>query len=121
MSRRAARGQLAERRVFDWLCRRGFVPVASNFRCRFGELDLIMLDGETLAVIEVRSRTSAAYVAPALSVDGRKQAKIIRSAEYFCARNAQYADLPVRFDVAAVTGDDDATLEYIADAFQADD
>lgn len=121
MNRRATRGRNAERRARDWLCARGLVPVASNYRCRYGELDLVMLDGETLAVVEVRSRTTASFVSPELSVDARKQAKIIRSAESFCACNPRFAGLPVRFDVVAVTGDDGATLEHITDAFTADD
>lgn len=121
MRRRAQRGRRAEQTAHGWLRARGFAPVAKNFRCRYGELDLVMLDGDVLVVVEVRSRADARFVAPQLSVDPRKQVKIIRSAECFLNRHPQFAHLPVRFDVVAITGSDGEQLEHLPNAFEPDD
>lgn len=121
MTRRAERGRRAERAAAERLCRLGYEPVARNFRCRYGELDLVMLDGPTLVIVEVRSRTSARFVAPEMSVDPRKQAKIARSAEYFLIRHPRLAHHAVRFDVVAITGEDGEQIEHITNAFEPDE
>jgi putative endonuclease len=92
--------------------------VARNFRCRSGEIDLIMLDRQCLAFIEVRCRRSGRFVAPADTVDYRKQRKLIRTAAMFVARERRYAALRMRFDVIAIEGDG---VRWIRDAFRPDD
>ena len=62
-----ARGQQAEALALSWLQQRGLVCVARNYRCRMGEIDLIMHDGTTLVFVEVRQRGDAAC-----RMDGRK-------------------------------------------------
>lgn len=92
--------------------------MARNFRCRSGEIDLIMLDRDCLAFVEVRCRRSSRFVAPADTVDYRKQRKLILTAAIFLARERRYATLRVRFDVIAIDGDD---VRWIRDAFRPDD
>ena len=116
-----ALGDHAEQQAFCYLKDRGLRPVARNFRSRGGEIDLIMLDGECLTFIEVRCRRSTHFTAPELTVDHRKQRKIIRTAALFGARNRTFANHVMRFDVVAIEGEDPPTIEWIRDAFRPDD
>ncbi|MBT8144062.1 MAG: YraN family protein, partial [Gammaproteobacteria bacterium] len=97
---------------------RGLQLVARNFRCRSGELDLIMRSDDLLVVVEVRSRSHDRHLSPSDSIDRRKQVKIVRATEYFLARHAALAHLPVRLDVISITGDQ---IDWIPDAFTAED
>lgn len=121
MSGRAAQGHSAETAALQWLQQRGLKPLARNYRCRFGELDLILRDGPTVAVVEVRSRVDASFVRPELSIDWRKQGKIVRSTESFLGQHPRLALCPVRFDVIAVTGTNHEQIEWIRNAFEPDD
>ena len=76
--------------------------VKQNFRTRFGEIDLIMKDGETLTFVEVRYRKNATYGSPCESVNTSKQKKIIKSAEIFLMQNNGW-HLNSRFDVIAIS------------------
>ena len=111
-------GDAAEQRALQFLVREGLKPVTRNFRRRGGEIDLIMMHGNCLTFIEVRYRTSVRYSSPALSVDHRKQQKLIRTAAMFIAREHRYANSPVRFDVVAITGGTKNAIEWIQDAFR---
>ena len=115
------RGQRAELQASRFLRDRGLVPVARNFRRRGGEIDLIMLDGDCLVFVEVRSRRSARFAAPELTVDRCKQRKLIGTAALFVARNRRFACLPMRFDVIAIDGDRAPGIRWITDAFRPDD
>ena len=116
-----ALGDHAEQQALCYLKDRGLRPVARNFRSRGGEIDLIMLDGECLTFIEVRCRRSTHFTAPGLTVDHRKQRKIIRTAALFGARNRTFANNVMRFDVVAIEGEDPPTIKWIRDAFRPDD
>jgi putative endonuclease len=96
-------------------------PVARNFRSRGGEIDLIMLDGDCLVFIEVRCRTSGAFTHPALTVDRRKQRKVVRTAALFVAARPRLALCTMRFDVVAVQGQDESGISWVRDAFRPDD
>ena len=111
-------GDRAEKKALRFLIREGLTPVTRNFRTRGGEIDLIMLHGDCLAFIEVRYRNSSRFTRPALTVDHRKQNKILRTAALFLAHNRRYADHVMRFDVIAIEGDDDRSIEWILDAFR---
>jgi putative endonuclease len=111
-------GRDAEQRAFRYLLERGFRPIARNFRCRGGEIDLIMLDGDCLTFVEVRYRSSSAFAAASDTVDRHKQKKIIRTAATFLTKNTRFANFTMRFDVIAVEGVADLTVQHIADAFR---
>ena len=123
MGRRATGplGARAESAAFDYLLRQGLQPVARNFRCRGGEIDLIMLHNGCLAFVEVRYRTTSNFVRPGDTVDHRKQRKIIRTAAMFGARNRRFANHTMRFDVVAIEGEDRPSIRWIRDAFRPDD
>lgn len=95
------RGQQAERQALDWLRAQGHVLVMQNFRCKGGEIDLIVLDHDTLAIIEVRARKSRAFGGAAGSVTHTKQRRIIHATRHFLVQHPQHAQRPIRFDVLA--------------------
>ena len=112
-------GAGAEKLAARYLAERGLEPVARNFRCRGGEIDLIMMHGDCLTFVEVRYRRSSRFSSPAPTVDYRKQRKILRTAALFLARHKRYADCTTRFDVVAISGDGD--VDWIQDAFRPGD
>ncbi len=103
LSAKQRSGQLWERKALAHLGRRGLVPVESNFRCRGGEIDLIMRDGETLVFIEVRQRAAATHGGAAASIGAAKQRRLVRAAQTYLQRFA--APPACRFDVVAVDGE----------------
>lgn len=111
-------GRQAEQLAFDYLIERGLRPVARNFHSRGGEIDLIMLDGNCLTFIEVRYRAATTFIAASHTVDHRKQRKIIRTAAMFIARNRRFSAYTMRFDVVAIEGPAEQTVEWIQDAFR---
>ena len=111
-------GRQAERTALEHLVRKGLTPIDKNFRHRGGEIDLIMLHDHCLVFVEVRYRTSCRFSNPELTVDSRKQRKIIATAALYLARSTRYSDHTVRFDVVAVTGSTDPTVLWIRDAFR---
>ncbi len=125
MVRKDARvvGADAEIFAYRYLKQQGLIPVRRNFRCRLGELDLIMKDGRCLVVVEVRFRGSKSLVTAGLTIDNRKQQKIIRTTAMFLAWNDRFANHPIRFDVLGI--DIDArgaqSIEWIKDAFRPGD
>lgn len=121
MTRRAV-GQRIEGQVANYLRRRGLKLIARNYACRFGEIDLVMRHGDVIAFIEVRGRTSTAFLAPAQSIDARKQRRLALTAGRFLQAHPQLAGFPARFDVVAATGPNYRTAyEWIQGAFSVDD
>ena len=117
MTSRVAQGTAAEDLALRYLEVRGLTLVMRNFRCRTGELDLIMRDGEHLVFVEVRSRRHARYGTPAESVTRTKQQRLLRAAALYLQR--QRLDLPCRFDVVAILhAEGEPQVEWIRDAFQ---
>ncbi len=111
-------GQLAEDRVLAYLQAQGLALVERNYRCRGGEIDLVMRDGAKLVFVEVRYRASQAFGGALASVGSRKQARLVNAAAHYLA--AKRIDRPVRFDVAAVSGaPSKLEIQWIKDAFQA--
>lgn len=117
MTSRVAQGNAAEELACRYLEAQGLVLVTRNFRCRVGELDLIMRDAEQLVFVEVRSRRHSRYGTPAESVTRTKQQRLLRAAAFYL--QGQRLDLPCRFDVVAILqAEDGPCVEWIRDAFQ---
>ena len=89
-------------------------PRERNFRCKFGEVDLIAEKDGYLVFVEVKYRSTARYGMPSEAVDARKQRRICNVASFYLYRNHLPADTPVRFDVAAVS---EQSMEMIENAF----
>ncbi|WP_211461203.1 YraN family protein [Collimonas silvisoli] len=116
LSPRQASGQIAEARALSYLQQHGLKLIEQNFRCKGGEIDLILAEpaSDLLVFVEVRQRSSPRYGGAAASVTRSKQAKLIVAAQIFLQR---YADPPAcRFDVVAIEGD---AIEWIRQAFEA--
>jgi putative endonuclease len=117
MDRREA-GNEAEEAALAHLKRSGLKLIARNYRCKAGEIDLIMLDGETLALIEVRFRATSDFDGPAASVTQRKRRRIIQAAGHLLLTRADLRRHPARFDVIGVSpGLRGAHIEWIKAAF----
>jgi putative endonuclease len=113
-SPRQLEGAAAEERALAYLQQQGLTLNGRNFRCKGGEIDLVMRAGETLVFIEVRQRSSGRYGGAAASVTATKQARLIRAAQFYLQR---YRFPPAcRFDVIAIDGDH---IEWLHDAFGA--
>ncbi len=108
------RGEQAENDAEKFLTGKGFTTVARNYRCKSGEIDLIMEDGDTLVMVEVRYRKNDTYGSALESITPRKQARIIAAASHYLT--AKRIDRPVRFDVIAISGNN--TLNWVHNAFQ---
>ena len=122
MSETRRRGAAMEDAARTQLLRAGLVEVAANANYRVGELDLVMLDGDTLVFVEVRYRRSGEYGGGAASIDRGKRRKLVRAAEVFLLRNPRFADAPCRFDVVEASGDPEAPeLNWMRDAFRVGD
>jgi len=115
---RKAAGVLGEELALAHLQAHGLKLVTRNYRCKLGEIDLVMLDGATLVLTEVRYRSSQDYGGAAASVDWRKQRRLANAAEHLLMKRAELKRYPARFDVVAVTMDAaDARIEWIKRAF----
>ena len=107
-------GKQAESVAAAWLQQRGLRLIARNWQCRFGELDLVLQDGATLVFAEVRLRSSDRFGGAAASVDRRKQAKLIATAQLYLAGRPSR---PCRFDVVLMRDASGAGMEWIRHAF----
>jgi putative endonuclease len=104
MSKRAARqglGRTGERLAAEALIRRGYCIVEQNFRCSYGEIDLIAEDGHDLIFVEVKTRRGNTYGLPEEAVTIRKQHKIIQVASYYLDLHA-CSERSWRIDIVAV-------------------
>lgn len=104
------------------LQRAGLVPIARNFACRHGELDLVMRDRDVIVFVEVRYRRRGAtsrFGGGVDSVGPHKRARLARAANAYLAAHPQFAHCACRFDVVAIgEGDAAPTLEWIRNAFE---
>ena len=97
-------GRDAEARALTFLLKQGLTLIEKNFRCRVGEIDLIMRDAHMLVFIEVRSRKDRRFGGAAASVGPVKQQRLWRSATFYLLR---FRKPPVcRLDLVAIDGDD---------------
>ncbi len=113
------KGAREEDLALAFLQKQGLQLIQRNVRAPGGELDLVMRDAEHLVIVEVRKRSHPGYGSAADSVDARKQAKVIRAAQGLLARNPKLVQLPARFDVVALDGQDN--IDWIQAAFDASD
>lgn len=104
-------GAQVENLAEKWLRKKGLKLLHKNFRCKCGEIDLIMLDKNTIAFIEVRLRTNKSFATGAETVTYQKQQKIINTANYYLQRNTKMIERPIRFDVISVSRKQTGTID----------
>ncbi len=107
-------GKAAERAASAHIKKHGAYCIEQNFRCKFGEIDLIVEDGNTLVFVEVRLRKNSDYGSAVESVTPAKQAKLRITAQHYLAKRRIGDAKPVRFDVIGITAGD---IQWIKDAF----
>ena len=112
-------GSLAELHAREYLVSQGLQWLASNYRCRMGEIDLIMRDGDYLVFVEVRARTSNAFGGAMASVTNSKRQKLIKTASLYLLVNQLYDTQPIRFDVLSLEGVP-PNIGWIKNAFGSD-
>lgn len=111
-------GFAAEQRALDHLTRHGLKLIETNYRSRFGEIDLILRDGDVLVFTEVRMRSSNDFGGAGASITVAKQAKLIKTAHQYLT---QFARPPAcRFDAVLLGAALDGAIEWIKNAFSTD-
>jgi putative endonuclease len=112
--------QRTEQQALDYLKAQGLSLVERNYRCRHGEIDLVMQHQVAIVFVEVRFRKRGRFASAAHSVDGRKQRKLCRTAAHFLRLHPRFRNSPVRFDVVAFDGPthDNFELQWLPDAFR---
>ena len=113
---RALDGAAAEALAATFLERQGLRVLERNYRCRMGEIDLILADGAALVFAEVRFRSSGAFGGAAASVTRAKQRKLLAAAGHYLAGKPER---PCRFDVVVLDRLAPDAVEWIRDAFSA--
>jgi putative endonuclease len=102
----------------SYLRDRGMEILASNYRCRMGEIDLIGKIDKMLVFCEVKYRKNKRTGDPSEAVDARKQRKIFQVASYYMKQYHCPANTPCRFDVIAMTGEgEQLEIRWIPNAF----
>ena len=109
-------GEIAEHKALQFLLSQGLSSVSRNYRCKQGEIDLIMRHDTALVIVEVRYRKSAKYGSAVETVTAKKQSRIIAATCHYLKAN-KLTGQAIRFDVVAMTGD--ANLNWVQNAFQA--
>lgn len=106
-------GQGGEDQALAYLQAQGLALVARNFRCKSGEIDLIMRERQTLVFVEVRKRAKGRFGSAADSITPAKQRKLMLAAQFYLLR---FATAPAcRFDVIAIDGEQ---LSWIKNAIE---
>ena len=107
-------GAQAEQVAAQYLQQQGLNLLQSNYRCRFGEIDLIMGDGRTLVFVEVRYRRNKSFGGAIESITHAKREKLLRAARHYMAARKEFP--ACRFDAVLLNGDT-KELEWIENAF----
>ncbi|MDR3248137.1 MAG: YraN family protein [Treponema sp.] len=114
-------GRAGERYAAKALEEAGMRILASNFRSRRGEVDLVAQDGDTIAFIEVKTWASQGIAGLEYSVGNEKQRRIIETAKYFLVGHREYNEMAIRFDVIFIENKLSSpvkpVIHYLASAF----
>lgn len=107
-----------EQATESYLRGHGLETLCRNYRCRRGEIDLVMRDRDFIVFVEVRYRANAEFGDPLETITASKQRRIIAAATHYLAGEPRYKHSPCRFDAVGVTGTG-SSIEYdwIRDAF----
>lgn len=95
-------GQQGEFLAKIWLTGHGWQHVYSNYRCPYGEIDLILQQNDQLSIVEVRCRKQGCFGGAIDTINGAKQRKIGRTAQYFMQHHHEFDQFSIRFDVVAI-------------------
>lgn len=99
-------GTKYEKRALIYLEQQGYQILEKNYRCRTGEIDIIARDGTYLVFIEVKYRASGKMGHALEAVTSRKREVIRKVASYYLLTHGMGMDVPCRFDVVGITGEE---------------
>ena len=108
------RGAAAEELAAVFLEGQGLRIVERNYRCRFGEIDLVARSGAVLVFVEVRARKSEAFGGAAGSITAAKRRRLVAAARHYLAKHQ--VRRACRFDVVLIRGREQE-IEWLANAF----
>jgi len=111
----STRGAQAELLAAQFLQRNGLKLLQQNYRCRHGEIDLILRDGDMLVFAEVRLRSRADFGGAAASINAAKQNRLIHTAQHYLSTLAHIP--PCRFDAVLLDALDNPSVEWVRNAF----
>ena len=106
-------GRQAEDAALAFLQGRGLKLLERNYRCRFGEIDLVMREGGVLVFVEVRMRAGTAFGGARESITAAKRSRLLAAARHFLALQASVPQC--RFDALLLNGD--GGIEWLRNAF----
>jgi len=109
-----SRGKKGEEQAAAALEASGLCIITKNFRSKYGEIDIIALDGEIIVFVEVKSWSSFGMEDLQYGLNEKKQDKIIKTAKYFLLENREYNKMAIRFDVIFVKNN---SITHLASAF----
>ena len=116
------KGLCFEAQAEEFLRRRGSQVLARGYRCRFGEIDLVLRDRETICFVEVKYRRSLAFGGAAYAISPAKRRKLVKTAQFYLASHAAAAKLALRFDALLIQRQPDGSnaFDWIKNAFYAE-
>jgi putative endonuclease len=114
------KGQQAEQLACRYLQAQGLRLAQRNYRCRLGEIDLVMEDSESLIFVEVRYRRNGRFGSAIDSVTSTKQARLIAAAQHYLQQTKGAQNKPCRFDVVGITLEQVGvnSITWLRDAFR---
>ena len=111
-------GKRGETLAISFLKKNGYRIIESNFRCRYGEIDIIAQDGKTVAFIEVKTKTSNRFGSPTQAIDSRKQRQVSKTALAYISQK-RLTNYSARFDVVGINiKGSNSEIELIKNAFE---
>lgn len=102
LSPRQRLGQAGEDQALAYLSKQGLELITRNYRCRLGELDLVMRDADQVVIVEVRRRRRADYGGALASIGTAKQRRLIQATRHLLMTRPQLAESALRFDVVGI-------------------
>ncbi len=116
MDARKQIGARGEEKAVRYLAGKGYKIIDQNFKCRIGELDIIAMEGQTLVIIEVKTRSNLSYGLPCEAITAEKKRHILRTLRYYIMIH-RLEDLDLRIDVIEILSTEEgAYIHHIKDA-----
>lgn len=108
-----------EKKAAEYLIQNGCSIIDVNYRCRLGEIDIIMQDGDEICFVEVKYRTGRQYGCSVEAVNRSKQQRIRKSADYYITTKLHTQNILCRFDVLGFDMDKhgNVNITHIKNAF----
>lgn len=109
------KGREKEELACRYLEQKGYRILATNYRCRQAEIDIVAMDGDELVFVEVKYRKNTQFGGGLSAVSPKKIRNICKCARYYIYKERIHPDMSIRFDVIAVDGD---RITHLENAFE---